>query len=91
MKIVFIIGNGFDIDLGWKTQFSEFSKSDYWPKRMEPYSRLQEAVHSSGVLQSQIGLTIRVRWQTMQIRRIAQQCLYTRKTILSISTFCLSP
>lgn len=32
-KIVFIIGNGFDLDLGWKTQFSHFANSDYWPLR----------------------------------------------------------
>lgn len=31
LKIVFIIGNGFDIDLGWKTQFSQFAESEYWP------------------------------------------------------------
>lgn len=26
-----IIGNGFDLDLGWKTRYSDFAKSDYWP------------------------------------------------------------
>ena len=31
LKIVFIIGNGFDVDLGWKTQFSQFAESEYWP------------------------------------------------------------
>lgn len=28
---VLIIGNGFDLDLGWNTRFSDFVKSDYWP------------------------------------------------------------
>lgn len=30
-KIVFIVGNGFDIDLGRKTTFSEFANSPFWP------------------------------------------------------------
>ena len=30
-KIVLIIGNGFDLDLGWKTQYSQFASSSYWP------------------------------------------------------------
>lgn len=28
MKITFLIGNGFDINLGLKTKYSEFSKED---------------------------------------------------------------
>lgn len=28
---VFIIGNGFDISLGYKTKYSEFASSNYWP------------------------------------------------------------
>ncbi len=30
-KKVFIIGNGFDLDLGMKTRYSDFAKSDQWP------------------------------------------------------------
>ena len=30
-KKVFIIGNGFDLDLGWKTSYRDFVSSDYWP------------------------------------------------------------
>ncbi len=30
-KNIFIIGNGFDLDLGWKTRFSDFAKSNFWP------------------------------------------------------------
>ena len=28
-KKVFIIGNGFDLDLGWKTRYSDFVESPY--------------------------------------------------------------
>lgn len=30
---VLIIGNGFDLDLGWKTRYSDFANSSYWPLR----------------------------------------------------------
>ena len=30
MSKVFIIGNGFDLDLGWKTRYSDFASSDCW-------------------------------------------------------------
>lgn len=29
-KKVFIIGNGFDLDLGWKTRYSDFAGSKFW-------------------------------------------------------------
>lgn len=32
-KIVLILGNGFDLDLGLKTRYSDFWKSDYCPKK----------------------------------------------------------
>lgn len=32
MKNVLIIGNGFDLDLGLPTRYSDFAKSEYWPK-----------------------------------------------------------
>lgn len=31
MNTVYIIGNGFDINLGLKTKFSDFADSEYWP------------------------------------------------------------
>ena len=34
-KKLLIIGNGFDIDLGLKTRYSDFAKSKYWEKLME--------------------------------------------------------
>ena len=31
-KIVLIVGNGFDLDLGWKTSYSDFASNDkFWP------------------------------------------------------------
>lgn len=30
MAKVFILGNGFDLDLGWKTRYSDFASSKYW-------------------------------------------------------------
>ena len=33
---VFIIGNGFDLDLGMHTRYSDFAKSDKWPSHKYP-------------------------------------------------------
>lgn len=30
-----IIGNGFDLDLGRKTRYSDFAKSESWPKNLD--------------------------------------------------------
>ena len=30
-KKVFILGNGFDINIGWKTKYSDYVYSSYWP------------------------------------------------------------
>ena len=35
MGNVFIIGNGFDLDLGLPTRYSDFAKSEYWPAILE--------------------------------------------------------
>lgn len=32
MYKTFIIGNGFDLDLGWKTSYADFAQSELWPK-----------------------------------------------------------
>lgn len=32
-KNIFIIGNGFDLDLGLKTSYSDFAKSSFWPQQ----------------------------------------------------------
>lgn len=40
---VFIIGNGFDLDLGWKTGYRDFVSSKYWPlKDKDPYSMMAQ-------------------------------------------------
>lgn len=36
-KKVFIIGNGFDLSLGWPTRYSDFAKSKYWPFNNKRY------------------------------------------------------
>lgn len=30
-KIVLVLGNGFDMDLGWQTSYKSFAESDFWP------------------------------------------------------------
>lgn len=30
-KVVLVIGNGFDMDLGWQTSYKSFAESNYWP------------------------------------------------------------
>ena len=32
---ILIIGNGFDLDLGRNTRYSDFAKSDFWPKNLK--------------------------------------------------------
>lgn len=34
-KKLLILGNGFDIDLGMKTKYSDFAKSHYWDDLMK--------------------------------------------------------
>ena len=42
-KKVCIIGNGFDLNLGWKTSYKDFISSEYWPlKNKEPYCLMAE-------------------------------------------------
>lgn len=37
-KVVAIIGNGFDLDLGLKTMYKDYFKSDYWPFKSSIYN-----------------------------------------------------
>lgn len=37
---VLVIGNGFDLDLGWNTRFSDYMQSKYWPMNNHPGSIL---------------------------------------------------
>lgn len=42
-KKVLIIGNGFDLNLGWKTSYKHYMQSDYWPvKRDSPGCPMEE-------------------------------------------------
>lgn len=47
IKIVFIIGNGFDRDLGWKTQFSKFASSSHWPSIPSFVSPMYETLNEN--------------------------------------------
>ena len=40
-KRVLVIGNGFDLDLGWNTRFSDFASSKYWPQNRHKGSILE--------------------------------------------------
>lgn len=45
-KKVLIIGNGFDLDLGWNTRFKDFAKSHFWPLRTKaPDCPMAEFLH----------------------------------------------
>ena len=37
-KVVAIIGNGFDLDLGLKTMYKDYFESDYWPFKSSLYN-----------------------------------------------------
>ena len=41
-KKVFIIGNGFDLNLGWNTSYCDFVKSNFWPVRKHPNSPMAQ-------------------------------------------------
>lgn len=54
---VLIIGNGFDIDLGLKSRYSDFAKSQYWENNIE------HVPHSSmSLLQSLIDAKEKSDW-----------------------------
>ncbi|WP_434503986.1 AbiH family protein [Prevotella sp.] len=36
---IFVIGNGFDLDLGMKTKYSDFAQSSYWPISDSPVNQ----------------------------------------------------
>jgi len=42
MGNVFIIGNGFDLDLGLPTKYSDFANSVYWPNTASENNRMKE-------------------------------------------------
>ena len=47
IKIVFIIGNGFELDLGWKTQFSQFASSSHLPSIPSFVSPMYETLNEN--------------------------------------------
>jgi len=51
MENVFIIGNGFDLDLGLPTKYSDFAASDFWPTvKTSPWKYDGSSQNNSGIL-----------------------------------------
>lgn len=56
-KKVFIIGNGFDLDLGWNTRYSDFVRSQYWPHKDFIYDQnLQRSLQEKAKLEKWFDL-----------------------------------
>jgi len=55
MGNVFIIGNGFDLDLGLPTKYSDFAKSEYWPAAA-PKKQIEEDIRYGDVPIEALGL-----------------------------------
>lgn len=55
-KKVFIIGNGFDLDLGWKTRYSDFAKSPFWHSEGISYDGLSEFLYNKSQLEKWFDL-----------------------------------
>lgn len=58
---VLIIGNGFDLDLGWNTRFSDFIKSKHWPQNMHQgsllsYLQRRYLIHNWFDIEAEIGV-----------------------------------
>ena len=50
-KKVLIVGNGFDLDIGWHTKYRDFVESNYWPlKDKQPFCPLAEFLEKSTVI-----------------------------------------
>lgn len=56
-KKVFIIGNGFDLDLGWNTRYSDFATSQYWPtSNYNFYQNLQRVLQEKAYIEKWFDL-----------------------------------
>lgn len=53
-KRLLIIGNGFDLDLGRATRYSDFAKSEFWPKNL--YSQLYEYLNQKSQIEKWFDL-----------------------------------
>ena len=53
-KRLLIIGNGFDLDLGRETRYSDFAKSEFWPKNL--HSKLYEYLNQKSQIEKWFDL-----------------------------------
>lgn len=53
-KRLLIIGNGFDLDLGRATRYSDFAKSEFWPKNL--HSQLYEYLNQKSQIEKWFDL-----------------------------------
>lgn len=53
-KRLLIIGNGFDLDLGRNTRYSDFAKSEFWPKNL--HSKLYEYLNQKSQIEKWFDL-----------------------------------
>ena len=53
---IFVLGNGFDLDLGLETSFTDFAKSPYWTALMEGSSHSLDKDYLLGFLKSKYDL-----------------------------------
>lgn len=68
-KKVFIIGNGFDLDLGLKTRYADFAGSKYWPDEYSfRFSRLGDRLNHEKQLNKWLDLELLLKKYSEVIR-----------------------
>lgn len=60
-NIVLVTGNGFDLDLGWKTSYQDFVNSNFWPFK-------QAEEHKNEKTQAKEGLNSLSRWLNAKVK-----------------------
>lgn len=82
MENLLIIGNGFDLDLGLPTKYSDFAKSEYWPSSPDKKSsKLEESVNSEKNKETWFDLEKTLLEYSMQYKpRTPNYALYNRET-----------
>lgn len=80
-KIILVLGNGFDLDLGFKTSYFDFAnKSGFWPKCKD--SALWHFLDNQKKEQGKNGAVSKPRWKSMLDQLLRIQCL--KKMLLHI-------
>ena len=79
MGNVFIIGNGFDLDLGYKTSYSDFANSNFWPVSTENQSNKRG---TRPYLEGFIGEEAKVTWFDLENSLLTYSLLSEQKSTL---------